>query len=320
MTNQELAAAYRRMNGSKRRKLIWHLTDRGFTSEINNLLLAVLYCVVNETEFYLYSKHWNAAYRDGWEDYFLPFCEREERFLFYRPHATFDRVHQRMMYILQGMLLPGYMFSQDIWKRMRQEAFLDREFVIPELEIKGDIFHAKQVMLRLVYRFSEETAARVNDEIRARLDGSDSFLRDRTPYIAVHIRRGDKVKSRKPEAKRIHAGEFVRTIRELDTKISDVLISTDDYDAVQEFRAAAPSAWRILTFCPEDKNGYVQKDFRRLEGAGKKEEMIRLFADLELLSRAGVFVGTYSSNIGRFVALMRGGRNCYSLDKKWHPR
>lgn len=320
MTPHELADTYGRMNGGKRRKLVWHLTDRGFTSEMNTLLLAVLYCLVNDIEFCLYSKHWHAAYQDGWKDYFLPFCEGEERFYFYRPHAAFDRIHEKTMYVLQKRLLPHTLFSQDIWDRMRQEEFLGREFVIPELGIKGDILAAKQVLLNPVYRFNDETAARVNDEIRARCGSGDSFLREGEPYVGVHIRRGDKVALRTREAMPVAASEYVRTIRELDAKITNVLIATDDYQAVQEFRAAAPADWRITTFCPEDHYGYAQRKFRRLGGGEKKEEMIRLFADLDFLFRAEVFVGTYSSNIGRFVAVARGGRNCYSLDKKWHPR
>lgn len=46
-----------------------------------------------------------------------------------------------------------------------------------------------------------------------------------------------------------------------------------------------------------------------------------MFADLQMLSAANVFVGTYSSNVGRLVALLREGvdghgrESCISLDR-----
>lgn len=47
-----------------------------------------------------------------------------------------------------------------------------------------------------------------------------------------------------------------------------------------------------------------------------------VFADLQMLSASPVFVGTFSSNIGRVVALLREGihghprDSCISLDKQ----
>ena len=39
-----------------------------------------------------------------------------------------------------------------------------------------------------------------------------------------------------------------------------------------------------------------------------------LIIDIHLLANADVSLGTYSSNIGRFIYLLRGGVDCHSLD------
>ena len=54
------------------------------------------------------------------------------------------------------------------------------------------------------------------------------------------------------------------------------------------------------------------------------KSFVYLFSDIERLSNAEVFVGTFSSNIGRIVHVARESKNkprtsSISLDVKWHP-
>ena len=78
---------FQEINKEKKLKLVFQLTDRGFASEINNMLSAILYCLLHDLEFILYSRSWNAFYEKGWQDYFLPFCKENKSLLFYRSSA-----------------------------------------------------------------------------------------------------------------------------------------------------------------------------------------------------------------------------------------
>lgn len=54
-------------------------------------------------------------------------------------------------------------------------------------------------------------------------------------------------------------------------------------------------------------------------------ELVYMFADLQQLTAAEVFVGTFTSNVGRLVYLRREAsgsklrESSISLDDEWHP-
>ena len=67
---------YKKLNSTYKKKLVYRLgSEAGFFSEYNNMILGMLYCLKYKIRFELYSKDANFGYKNGWEDYFLPFCE-----------------------------------------------------------------------------------------------------------------------------------------------------------------------------------------------------------------------------------------------------
>ena len=75
MNSDNIRADYIELNKSYRKGMVYYLTDRGLGSEINILLVAILYCFTKKYRFRLCSTIWNSGY---WEDYFVPFCEHLE--------------------------------------------------------------------------------------------------------------------------------------------------------------------------------------------------------------------------------------------------
>lgn len=72
----DLLSQYTKLNNSFKKKLVFRLgMEAGFFSEYNNMILAMLYCLEHKIKFTLYSKDANFGYNEGWNDYFLPFCE-----------------------------------------------------------------------------------------------------------------------------------------------------------------------------------------------------------------------------------------------------
>ena len=55
--------------------LLYHLTWRGFCTEMIWLSNAYLFSVINGYNFVLHSRNWIGFVEQGWQDYFIPFFE-----------------------------------------------------------------------------------------------------------------------------------------------------------------------------------------------------------------------------------------------------
>lgn len=286
-------------------RLIFQLTQRGFTSELNNLLLALLYCLENNIEFRLSSRYWGAAHAHGWTDYFSPFCkESNNPFTKIGTIARLPKKIERRQKLYK-IFRPKTLFTHDIWQAVQNPAFLNRSFNFPQLGISGDIFHAKRILLTHIYQLNPSSIKAIEQ------------LAVPAPkaYAAFHIRRGDKLVS---EAKAIKVDAYIAELSRARADIKDVYLATDDYSVVTEMKLKYPE-YTIHTLCPESQRGYSQSNFNTVNAIQKKTETLRLLADIHHIRGAQFFIGTFSSNIGRFVALFKGLENCSSLDEEWYP-
>lgn len=314
MTSNELTKRYQQLNQGKKYKLVFQLTCRGFASEINNMLTAILYCLVNDMEFILYSKGWTALHKKGWQDYYLPFCRETTDSLFHRSRVFTALLTSKDKRLdnLQKKLLKHYFNTHDIWTKMKSPAFQNKEFNIPKLNIRGDIFHAKQVILSMIHR--------PNTIVNSVIYAQNKLLSDIKPYLSIHIRRGDKVTSASKEAEAVEISYYVDQVKKVSPTIENIFIATDDYSVIEEFKQSCPTRLRIFTFCDPNRNGYYQGRFDDSDVDNKKQEMLALFKDIYFLTESQLFIGTYSSNLARLMALIKGKAKCHSLDiEKWHP-
>nr|VFJ56042.1 MAG: hypothetical protein BECKDK2373C_GA0170839_10522 [Candidatus Kentron sp. DK] len=309
--NEKALQAYQKRNAGNTKNLIFHLTARGYASEINNMLLAILYCLVYRINFQLHSRSWNARASKGWQDYFLPFCPevRNLSLINHSPWLTDMTSFERFLDEYYKMIFPNILLTHDIWNDMWSTDFVNRHFEFPEIGINGDVFHAKRILLQLIHRF--------NDDIVNEMKVKDRLKDEMNTYIGVHVRRGDKVTT--GEGASFHAAEYSDLIREKYPECRQLFVATDDYAVITEFRNIFPEDYRIMTFCSQERIGHDQEHFNGKSKYERKKEMIDLFLDIRFLSDAKAFVGTFSSNIGRLIALFRDGKNCHSLDCEWHP-
>lgn len=313
MIDNNLVNTYRKINEGRMKKLVFQLTRRGFASEINNMLTAMLYCLVHDMEFILYSKSWSARSNSGWNDYFQPFCREYSNWIFYR--SSVFRLKGRKQKIsnnIQKIILPNHLNAHDVYEAIRSKEFVAKEFDIPELNIKGDIFQAKKVLFRVVYRHNAEVQRVIHDR--------DHFLDNIKPYISIHVRRGDKVAEKTKEAEAVVLARYVKHVTSTHPDTKNIFIATDDYRVIKEIKEICPPCWRISTFCRPNATGYDQGRFNWEDENTKKQHMLDLFIDLHFLIESQFYIGTYSSNLSRLVALSKGKDKCHSLDvDEWHP-
>ena len=213
------------------------------------------------------------------------------------------RIRQRQD--IYRIFRPGTLFTHDIWPIIQSSTFTKQNFYLPEFQIDGDIFHAKQKLIKQIFKYNSATKEKI-DSLNNRVKPS---------YIAIHVRRGDKLVS---EAKRIEIDSYIAAIQRVPSRSKCVFIATDDFAVIREFQQSCPT-YEIFTFCTSDQNGYQQSNFNKATNEQKYSETIQLLTDIECMSKAQHFIGTFSSNIGRFIALRLGLNKCTSLDESWHP-
>ncbi|HET8637901.1 MAG TPA: O-fucosyltransferase family protein [Acidobacteriaceae bacterium] len=147
-------------------------------------------------------------------------------------------------------------------------------------------------------------------------------------YIAIHIRRGDKIipgfhrgQILPPEAVDKPAADYVAAMRAKVPDVRHVWVMTDDYAAVEQLRSAAPD-YTFQTMCLRSESGYTQDGFSALSTVEKLAQRKRLITETEVAIRSSAFIGPYLSNVSRFIALRhRDPRNCFSIDRqrRWFP-
>lgn len=301
---------YKNLNNSfKNSELIFPLSNRGFFSEVNNLVLAILYCIENKIKIKVYSKKWVSG---KWGDYFNPIFQ-EYNGIIPVPNYMFSKGRKDYFYIIYHRYFKNRKILQDdIWSVMRNKPFIEKTFYYPELGIDGDIFEAKRQLFKIILDYNNKTAEEVFSLLETDLD----FVKK---SCGIHVRRGDKVCGNSKEAELFNIESYVNKAKKIDPEINKFTICTDDNEVLENFNSKFPN-YNYLSFCPKNRLGYFQYEYNNTkEAIEKRKEAISILKDANLLIQSKIFIGTYSSNIARFVVLMRNNENCYSLDIPWTP-
>jgi hypothetical protein len=290
--------------------LIWQLTDRGLGSEITTMILAQLYCLDSGINFSLCSRYWNAAYQTGWTDYFIPFCEEistpqlKLSYLFKSGGGLNTLTRYRKKVLLALRMRQRILLNYDIWAQIWNAAFVAREFQLPALgKYDIDCLTACQALLDRAWKFN----ARTNASVQAIREGLG--LVDGT-YFTLHIRRGDK----RHEAKPTEVSEYMAKVEEVNRPhFSKCFVMTDDYRIVMELQKDYPRLG-IVSLCKPEDRGHVQGAFNARSAEARRDSMLRLLAELAIAKDAAFYVGTFSSSLGRLVAMLRSRGGTFGAD------
>jgi hypothetical protein len=294
--NQNVLLKYKGLNNSFNKTLVYGVgLEAGFYSELNNMILAILFCLNNNLRFVLHSGTANFKIRNGWSDYFEPFCDEMNNWYTNRFDHRFPSditFHKRIVLKLIKSLYKIDYLTYELFDKVHSRENESLLYVIPELEINGKIQSACQRIISLVYRFNEETQSDINKKQQ------DVSLKDK--YIGFHIRGGDKV----IEHELISIDKYIKKAESLSC-IRKGFIYTDDYNIVELVCNKYPD-WDFQTLTEQNENGYFHSDFQKLSSEKKKCQLIKMFASMEILCKAELTICTYSSNIGMFLGMMMG--------------
>ena len=251
MDRKELLIEYSRLNNSFKKTLVFRIGESaGFFSEYNCMLFAMLYCLEHKIRFVLYSENSNFMYNCGWEDYFKPFCEETHawyhKYLNMRPRRlTLSRNMNVMKWQFKGVFynvcaqlikpfLPFAYYTQDLWPKFINHEVVNKKYLIPELDVDGDIIAALNIMAQISWKFNSST--------RIAVDNIINELNIPTVYNSCHIRRGDKTL----EADYVSKDDYIRVLN--GSSIRNIFVLTDDYKVIEELSADYPM-YEWYTLC-----------------------------------------------------------------------
>ncbi len=293
MINQYLA-----LNKTFRSPFVFCLTGRGFYSEINNLLNAVVYGLAHKRRLIVNDSRFNDL---AWRELFatsLPVAS-VSTIKKVQPDWHVSGAHSANFITIHG------------WASRRHKNRVPLFF--PRLRLFGSFFQVKRELTQMLTR----------PQVPATFPVGLS-----RPFAAVHIRRGDKTEGyRDGKGRLIVEGDYVSPRAYIDRliletpEIRSIFVMTDDYRIVDEFKQESRD-YSIHTLCRREEKGYRQPEFSSLD-PGRKTAMIRrLIDETHIAASSSIFLGGFKSNVARFVPLWHAQpERCLSIDsrKSWVP-
>lgn len=290
---------YLSVNESFSSPFVFRLTQRGFYSEINNLLNAVMFGLAHERRLVVDENQFGGL---EWRNLFatsLPVGTTEVT-----AEVTAD-------WMISGVFSPGFSAIQK-WANDRFTSPGALSF--PQLGMSGSFFHVKCELARMLTRPPSLPVV------------LPAGLAEQ--FAAVHIRRGDKtegfVSSKNQfiiEGDEVAPDVYIEKLANEAPEIRSIFVMTDDFKMIEDFRNAGRD-YNICTFCEREENGYRQTEFWSLQPAEKTHRVRRLIAEVEIAAASSIFLGGYKSNVARYVPLLhKHPERCFSVDRQttWHP-
>lgn len=301
MASNEMLYVLKELNESFEQRLLFRLfCHAGFYSEYNNMLLAILFCLKNKIQFNLCSKLCIPIHKNGWSEYFIPFCNEENseelnrfnlRTYLFNSYSE-EELRQILSYNNTVKRKNNYEFLMiDIWDYIRSDEFYKSDFYIPELKIDGNLISACKVINECIYNFNEET--------KSEIDGIIKKVDLPQEYVSVHIRCGDKVF----ETALISPDDYIIRLQQ-HFSCKNLFVATDDYEVFSYLKDKYPMFNFYTTSEPKD-SGHIQNVANAIAPEIVRLEHVKLFSTMEILKKSIIHIGTNSSNMGIFMKFAR---------------
>ena len=295
---------YTNINNSFERKLVFHFGEKaGFYSELNNMVLAIIYCLVNEIKFTMYSKDANFRTDRGWSDFFEPFCDESTNSMnhFFNKRAHPKKAGRQKLYHLCNKLFNGgNLITSDVWYKIRKLdsnlSDFDYSKYFPEAK---NLQSVCSEIIDMIYCFNSETQSEID-----KIKGMVQLERE---YVGFHIRGGDKFL----EHQLVEVTDYIKKAEAIST-VRQGFVFTDDY-SLFKLMCTKFTDWKFQTLAPKEDAGYFHKQFIKLPAEVRKSKTIQMFASIDILSNAQHSFCTFSSNVGMYLG-MKMGDKAHGLD------
>lgn len=270
------------------------------------MIFAMLFCMENKLQFVMTDKNANfASYSNApWEEFFEPFCviNRDKIHARYNQRNKITRKNKKLKIALYKLLHGVKYFTQDIFYKVYPD-YYDKEIILDKLDIKGNTFEVIKPFAEMVWTFKPSIKEKMQNVLKE--------MHLPSKYAAIQMRRGDKVTIWGTIT--ASAQQYMEELKKL-TDIKDVLLLCDDYDDVKYLMDNYPE-YRFYTICKPDEHGYCNDTFQALEPEKKKERFIELFATVDAMLRADLFLGTSIANPQLFLKMIMPPEKFFLMEK-----
>ncbi|PMG49640.1 hypothetical protein, partial [Shewanella sp. 10N.286.52.B9] len=147
------------------------------------------------------------------------------------------------------------------------------------------------------------------DKFKVEVNNKIQQLNLPSSYAAIHVRRGDKLRK---EAVLKELYNYIKFLNIDDLKC--LYVSTDDFSTISDLKNILPPHIELKYLCDEESNGHEQSKFNKRPDYCIDDDISKLLLEVEIMRRSSSFVGSFTSNIGTAVYMLRHGINSYSVD------
>jgi hypothetical protein len=279
-------AAYHRLNQSLGNPFVYALTRRGFFSEVDCLLNAMIFGLLERRRILVDT----SGFGYGWSEFFsaeLPTHDEHESSAV-APEWRINGLHTRQAFL-------------DLLAALRDKSLNGVPARVDEIGVDGSIFDLRR---RLVSLFCSPRSGRTLAAEGRHVAEESGLAPDR--FAAIHVRRGDKVALKmkrgalRREAEPIPLTDYLEAARGSPSPLRHLFLMTDDY-AIREELATLDHEFAIVSRCPPDSRGYDQSTFLKLGREERVASIRSLLADVHIAAASSLFVGDLSSNVAQFI-------------------
>lgn len=300
------------------KKIIYSLTHRGLYSELVNLALAKVYADKYNYRLLVNSRNWNSKIDNGLSDWFIPYFEETHSILtyqekiynnekpwigkiYYNPSAFWGYWRERLYNKIFKFFNPTALLSKESFQRMHSGDFLSQYS-------EGELLNAVSNSFKKFYKYNALTQNSISEK--------KQYINIPDNYISVHIRRGDKIVT--GEMEDINLNIYVDAIRKYRYISNNIYIATDDVTVISYISKKLSDIDIKIYYNKENKlKGFDEKTYNLKSDSVRRDEVLNMLFDMDMMINSSFFIGTFSSNVGCVVAMYLGLDKCHSIDVSW---
>ena len=300
------------------KKIIYSLTHRGLYSELVNLALAKVYADKYNYRLLVNSRNWNSKIDNGLSDWFIPYFEETHSILtyqekiynnekpwigkiYYNPSAFWGYWRERLYNKIFKFFNPTALLSKESFQRMHSGDFLSQYS-------EGELLNAVSNSFKKFYNYNALTQNSISEK--------KQYINIPDNYISVHIRRGDKIVT--GEMEDINLNIYVDAIRKYRYISNNIYIATDDVTVISYISKKLSDIDIKIYYNKENKlKGFDEKTYNLKSDSVRRDEVLNMLFDMDMMINSSFFIGTFSSNVGCVVAMYLGLDKCHSIDVSW---
>ena len=300
------------------KKIIYSLTHRGLYSELVNLALAKVYSDKYNYRLMVNSRNWNSKIDNGLSDWFIPYFEETHSILtyqekiynnekpwigkiYYNPSAFWGYWRERLYNKIFKFFNPTALLSKESFQRMHSGDFLSQYS-------EGELLNAVSNSFKKFYKYNALTQNSISEK--------KQYINIPDNYISIHIRRGDKIVT--GEMEDINLNIYVDAIRKYSYISNNIYIATDDVTVISYISKKLSDIDIKIYYNKENKlKGFDEKTYNLKSDSVRRDEVLNMLFDMDMMINSSFFIGTFSSNVGCVVAMYLGLDKCHSIDVSW---